>query len=73
MEKIVLQMDFYDEIGKIFRVSVVDPLDDLAQSEVESAMDSIINRNVFSSNGVDLKVKAGARIISTIVNEIEVI
>lgn len=72
MEKIVLQMDFYDEIGKIFRISVADPLEDLAQSEVESAMDSIITRNVFVSNGVDLKVKAGARIISTIVNDLEI-
>lgn len=70
MEKTILQMDFLDEIGKTFRISVENPLEDLAQSEVEAAMDSIITRNCFISNGTDLVSKKGARIITTYLNEL---
>lgn len=71
MEKTKLEMDFLDEINKRVRISVDEPLEDLAQSEIESAMDSIISRNIFQSNGVDLVNKHSARIISTVVNEME--
>lgn len=71
MEKTKLEMDFLDEFSKRLRISVDEPLEDLAQTEIESAMDEIISHNIFISNGVDLVSKEGARIIRTTVNEME--
>lgn len=71
MEKTKLEMDFLDEFNKRLRISIDEPLEDLAQSEIESAMNSIISHNIFQSNGVDLVNKQSARIISTTINEIE--
>ena len=71
MEKTKLEMDFLDEFAKRVRISVDDPREDLAQLEIENAMDSIISHNIFQSNGVDLINKQSARIINTVVNEME--
>ncbi len=71
MEKTKLEMDFLDEFSKRLRISVDEPLEDLAQTEIESAMDEIISQNIFISNGVDIVTKEGARIIRTTVNEME--
>lgn len=71
MEKTKLEMDFLDEFSKRLRISVDEPLEDLAQTEIKSAMDEIISQNIFISNGVDIVSKEGARIIRTTVNEME--
>ena len=71
MEKTKLEMDFLDGLNKKVRISVDEPLEELAQSEIESAMDSIISYNIFQSNGVDLVNKHSARIINTSINEME--
>ena len=64
-------MDFKDEFNKTFRITVDSPLEDLAQSEVEDAMASILAHNIFTSNGVDLVSIEGARMIRTVVNELQ--
>ena len=46
-------------------------MEDLVQSEIENAMDIIIARNIFQSNGVDLVSREGARIIKTTINEMK--
>jgi hypothetical protein len=71
MEKTKLEMDFLDVFNKRLRISIDEPLEGLVQSEIESAMDSIIAHNIFQSNGVDLVSREGARIIKTTVNEME--
>lgn len=71
MEKTKLEMDFLDGYNKRLRISIDEPLEGLVQSEIESAMDSIIAHNIFQSNGVDLVSREGARIIKTTVNEME--
>lgn len=71
MEKTKLEMDFLDGFNKRLRISIDEPLEDLVQSEIEDAMDIIIARNIFQSNGVDLVSREGARIIKTLVNEME--
>lgn len=71
MEKTKLEMDFLDGFNKRLRISIDEPLEDLVQSEIEDAMDSIIAHNIFQSNGMDLVSREGARIIKTTVNEME--
>ena len=71
MEKTKLEMDFLDVFNKRLRISIDEPLEGLVQSEIESAMDSIIAHNIFQSNGIDLVSREGARIIKTTVSEME--
>jgi hypothetical protein len=71
MEKTKLEMDFLDGYNKRLRISIDEPMEELLQSEIESAMDSIITHNIFQSNGMDLVSREGARIIKTTVNEME--
>ena len=71
MEKAKVEMDFLDGFNKRLRISIDEPMEDLVQSEIENAMDIIIARNIFQSNGVDLVSREGARIIKTTVNEME--
>ena len=71
MEKTKLEMDFLDGYNKRLRISIDEPLEGLVQSEIESAMDSIIAHNIFQSNGMDLVSREGARIIKTTVSEMK--
>mgnify|MGYP000947259974 CR=1 FL=1 len=71
MERSRLELDFLDEMNKRFRLSIDDPRDDLDPLQVEAAIDAILSNNVFDSNGVDLVEIEAARIVRTIVEEIE--
>ncbi len=71
MEKAKVEMDFLDGFNKRLRISIDEPMEDLVQSEIENAMDIIIARNIFQSNGVDLVSREGARIIKTTINEMK--
>ena len=71
MEKAKVEMDFLDGFNKRLRISIDEPMEDLVQSEIENAMDIIIARNIFQSNGVDLVSREGARIVKTTINEMK--
>ena len=71
MEKKKLEMDFLDEMNKRFRLSIDDPKDDLDIIQVEVAMDEILASNIFISNGTDLVSHDAARIVTTVVEEME--
>lgn len=71
MIKKTLEMGFLDGINKKFKVSIGDPKEDLSRLNIEDAMDTIIEKNIFQSNDTDLLAKNEARIIETTVEVIE--
>lgn len=71
MIKTSLELDFLDGFDKKFKLSILDPKEDLEKIEIESAMDTILEKNIFLSNNTDLVKSLGARIIKTTVNVIE--
>ena len=71
MEKKKLEMDFIDGMNKRFRLSLDNPREDLDTIQVEGAMDEILANNIFISNGSDLVSFDAARVITTVVDEME--
>lgn len=72
MEKTKLEMEFLDQSGKKFIVSLDEPRSDLTPLEVSEAMNTILTYNVFKSSTGDLDVVSDARIITTTVNTLEI-
>ncbi|NLY45279.1 MAG: DUF2922 domain-containing protein [Tissierella sp.] len=71
MEKRKLEIDFIDGMNKRFRLSLDNPKEDLDTIQVEAAMDEILVNNIFVSNGTDLIGFDAARVITTVVEEME--
>ena len=71
MEKRKLEIDFIDGMNKRFRLSLDNPKEDLDIIQVETAMDEILANNIFISNGADLVNFDAARVITTVVEEME--
>jgi len=63
-----LQMIFQNTEGRNSTISVGDPASELTPAEVETVMDSIINRNVFETTGGELVAKVRAQVVSRAVN-----
>lgn len=66
MENLVktLELRFRGEEGRTVTLRVNDPKEDLTATEVETAMDTIIARNVFTSTSGALVGIVGARIVA---------
>jgi hypothetical protein len=58
-----LEMIFQSLDGRSVTITVPDPKDDLTQNEVETAMNTIIAKNIFQSSGGDLVAISEARIV----------
>lgn len=71
MIKTVLELDFLDGVSKSFKLRVSDPKGDLEEVEIASAMDTIIEKNIFVSNDVSLVEKNSARVITTTIEAME--
>ncbi|MTI83284.1 MAG: DUF2922 domain-containing protein [Firmicutes bacterium] len=52
-----LRMVFRSQAGTIMTISLDNPHTDLTATEIEAAMDTIIAKNLFSTNGGDLTEK----------------
>ncbi len=59
-----LELRFLNEAGGKVTIRVNDPKEGLTAEEVKTAMETIIDKNVFSSRGGDLAAIDSARIIS---------
>jgi hypothetical protein len=66
----VLRMVFLNQGNKQVNLSLNNPKDTITAAEVRAVMDSIIAKNIFSSNGGDLVSKVSARIVDTTTNEL---
>ncbi|NLV76581.1 MAG: DUF2922 domain-containing protein [Tissierellia bacterium] len=72
MNKTKLELEFKDQMGKKFTLSLDEPRDDVTEVEIKAAMDDIVARNIFFTDGGDIVAAAGARIITTTIDEIEI-
>lgn len=57
-----LEMVFRNNSGKEATLSLADPKDDLTKAEAETAMQNILEKNIFSTSGGDLKEIVESRI-----------
>jgi hypothetical protein len=57
-----LEMVFRDEFGKETTIRLADPKDGLTAAEVQGAMETIIDKNIFSIKDSDLVQAVEARI-----------
>lgn len=65
-----LEMIFKNQLDKKTTISIDNPRDDLTDMEVSTAMNEVILKNIFNSSGGDLVAIAGARIVTTDVQEL---
>lgn len=65
-----LEMTFITELGGRLKVSLADPRQDITATEVESAMNTIIEKNIFSSTTGDAAAIHSARVVTKDIEEI---
>ena len=65
-----MRMAFLKQGGRNVTLSLDNPRNDLTAAEVQTAMDLIIARNIFTSSGGDLVSKVNARVIDTTTTEL---
>lgn len=73
MEASRLEMTFKNEADTTMKISVDNPRADITDLEVKAAMDNIVAKNIFNSTGGNLVAVAGARIVSTNIQELNVV
>lgn len=72
MENRKLELEFLNEGGKKFVISIDDPREDLTGQEVSQVMADIIDNNVFVSSMMDLVEAKEARLITTTIEVLEI-
>ncbi len=68
-----LEMTFATELDKKHVIRVVDARSDAIDAEVTAAMDNIIGKNIFSGTGGELVEKVSARLITTQVDDFDIV
>ena len=66
-----LVMTFKSEGDKTVNLTIDDPRDDISETEVISAMNLILDKNVFSPDNVDFKEAVKAKVIQTETTEFD--
>ena len=64
-----LEMVFRNQLGKTNKITVDNAREDVSQAEVQSAMQSIIDKNIFDTTGGELVGIESARIVTTDIEE----
>lgn len=65
-----IELLFENAAGKVVRYTLDNPVDPFDAAAVNSAMDTILSQNAFTSSGGDLAKKKGARIVDRNVTDI---
>ena len=60
-----LIMTFKTTDDKKISLSIDDPREDLLESEIKSAMDLVISKNVFAPGGADIASAVSAKVVVT--------
>ncbi len=68
-----LEMTFATELNKKHVIRVADAKSEVTASEVSTAMDNIINKNIFSGTGGELIEKVSAQLITTQVDDLDIL
>lgn len=71
--EIKLLMIFSTNGGRKVSLFVTDPREDLTQSEIKSAMDLIIAKNIFAPNGEELTTPLEAKVVQTETTEYDLV
>jgi hypothetical protein len=66
----VLRLTFENAAGNAFSITLPEPQEDLTAAEIESAMELVIAKNIFSTAGGDLTAKRDIKIIDTTTNDL---
>lgn len=69
----VLQLTFVNELGKTMTINIQNPKANLTESEVNTAMQTIIDQAVFTKDGLVFNAKKSAKLIDREVTEFDVI
>ncbi len=67
-----LQMEFLNEAGNKYTITIDSPKEDLTNADVKNAMEEIISQNIFLSSTLDLVGISGAKIVETSIQPFEV-
>ncbi len=65
-----LRMVFLNEAGKNVTISLDNPRSDLTTAEVQTAMDLVIARNIFTGTGGDLVSKQDIKVIDSTTDDL---
>ncbi len=68
-----LEMTFKNNEGRTSKISVDNAKSDITEFQVNEVMNTILDRNIFTSGGGDLVEKAKAELISIDVTEFEIL
>ena len=60
-----LVMTFKTTDDKKVSISVDNPREDLSEDEIKTAMELIIDKNIFAPNGADLAALVSAKVVQT--------
>lgn len=72
-QTITLVMVFKNRAGKNVSISIDDPRDNLTESEIKSAMELIIAKDVFKKKNFSLTEAVGAKITNTETDEYDLV
>lgn len=61
----VLRMIFRNVEGRLVTLSLLDVDPEVTALQVETVMDSVVNRNIFTSSGGNLTEKVRAEVVTT--------
>lgn len=65
-----LEMTFITELGGRLKLSLPDPRQDLTETEVETAMNTIIDKNIFSTATGKASAIHSAQVVSKVIEEL---
>ncbi|MTI85742.1 MAG: DUF2922 domain-containing protein [Firmicutes bacterium] len=65
-----LRMVFRSQGGTSMTISLDNPRTDVTAAEIETVMDTIITKNVFSTNGGDLASKYDIKVVDRTTNDL---
>lgn len=71
--EIKLLMIFTTKLGKKVSLYVSDPRENITEAEIKSAMELIVEKNIFSFGGEDLVSPLEARIVQTDTTDFDLI
>lgn len=68
-----LVLVFKNSIGKEVSITIEDPKDSITEQDIKTAMDTIVEKNIFKKGGNALVSVVEARIVSTQTNEYDLV
>lgn len=68
-----LVMTFKNEVGKEVSISIEDPKDDLTEQQIKTAMELIVEKNIFKKNNYAFVSAVKAEVVNTQTTEYDLV